>query len=174
MSDFWKRKIILIWRKERLNLKTKEDSSSKIVYMVESGVAAIMYDADIIDFVSEGDFIGLQYRWEKACAEALTEKLVVWQFERDDIFFEMEQIQEGYLYFYNFMRTSFERYIQKIVASTKPNSERVTLLLSCISRWFGEETEDGYYKIPKYFTRRILANYTGISYIREVWHIICY
>ncbi|WP_206537451.1 helix-turn-helix domain-containing protein [Listeria cornellensis] len=45
------------------------------------------------------------------------------------------------------------------------NVGKVEILLKAIATWFGETTNyEGFTRIPRGFTRKVLANYMGISH----------
>ncbi|MBC6315253.1 Crp/Fnr family transcriptional regulator [Listeria grandensis] len=159
--------------KEQLIIKKSEElmlqvEATDFVYAIEQGVSALVLNSQIIDFVSENGFIGLhhskQLEHTDFHAVALSKELIVWKFELTDVIAKIMNIQEGYLYHYNYMRLIYDRYTQKIASMGEMNVEKVLLSLRSIALWYGTgETCNGFIKIPTCFTRKILANYMGIS-----------
>ncbi|MBC1231599.1 Crp/Fnr family transcriptional regulator [Listeria booriae] len=140
---------------------------SPYMYIVESGIGAIYIGKQIIDFVGEGDFIGLHHSRAVPNMQingvALTGKMTVWRLLLSDVIAKIMSIQEGYLYHYNYMRMTYERYALKIVTSSDMNQKRVENMLQVIVKRFGSEQSEDYVKIPRCFTRDVMANYAGVS-----------
>lgn len=140
---------------------------SPYVYAVENGVGALYIGKQIIDFVGEGDFIGLHHSQEirntQMRGEVLTGKMMVWRFLLSDVIAKMMSIQEGYLYHYNYMRMMYERYAMKIVSGSDTNQQKIENMLQVIVERFGTDRIDNYVKLPRCFTRGVMANYVGVS-----------
>ncbi|MBC1457139.1 Crp/Fnr family transcriptional regulator [Listeria newyorkensis] len=140
---------------------------SPYMYIVESGIGAIYIGKQIIDFVGEGDFIGLHHSRAvpktKIHGVVLTGKMTVWRLSLSDVIAKIMSIQEGYLYHYNYMRTIYERYALKIVTNSDMNQKRVENMLQIIIKRFGTEQSEDYVKLPRCFTRDVMANYAGVS-----------
>ncbi|MBC1210760.1 Crp/Fnr family transcriptional regulator [Listeria booriae] len=140
---------------------------SPYVYAVEIGVGALYIGNQIIDFVGEGDFMGLHHSQgaqnTQMYGEVLTGKMVVWRFLLSDVIAKIMSIQEGYLYHYNYMRMMYERYALKIITSSDTNQQKVESMLQTIVKRFGTERTENHIKLPKCFTRGVIANYIGIS-----------
>ncbi|MBC6316978.1 Crp/Fnr family transcriptional regulator [Listeria grandensis] len=140
---------------------------SPYVYIIESGIGALYIGNQIIDFVGEGDFIGLHHSQaisgSQMYGEALTGKMTAWRLSLSEVIAKMMSIQEGYLYHYNYMRLVYERYALKIITRNDTNQQRIESMLQVIVERFVTDRIDSYAKIPRCFTRRIMANYGGIS-----------
>ncbi|AQY50376.1 hypothetical protein PWEIH_16078 [Listeria weihenstephanensis FSL R9-0317] len=156
---------LIIKKSEELMLQVEE---TDFVYAIEHGVSALVLNSQIIDFASESGFIGLHHSKQLENTDfhavALSKELVVWKFELTDVIAKVMNIQEGYLYHYNYMRLIYDRYTQKIASMGEMNVEKVLLSLRSVALWYGTgEVCNGFIKIPTCFTRKILANYMGIS-----------
>ncbi|MBA3926317.1 helix-turn-helix domain-containing protein [Listeria rustica] len=164
-----KKKHIVFGKSDKIVLTDGNNSSSIYVYAVEKGMGALILESNIIDFIGEDGFIGLHHsnfmNDSKLHAESLTGELVTWRFELQDVLAKIINMQEGYLYHYNYMRETYERYTMKLRAIGEDNDGKVAMLLYSIASWFGIEAEEkDFVELPKIFTRKVLANYMGISH----------
>ncbi|MBA3927619.1 Crp/Fnr family transcriptional regulator [Listeria rustica] len=153
-------------RGDKITLESNK-VESPYMYIVESGIGAIYIGKQVIDFVGEGDFIGLYHSRAvhdtKMCGVVLTGKMMVWRLLLSDVIAKIMSIQEGYLYHYNYMRMVYERYALKIVTSSDMNQKRVENMLQVIIKRFATEQSEDYVKLPRCFTRDVMANYAGVS-----------
>ncbi|MBC1402850.1 Crp/Fnr family transcriptional regulator [Listeria booriae] len=143
------------------------NAESPYVYAVEIGIGALYLGKQIVDFVGEGDFMGLHHSQgvqnTRMSGEVLTGKMVVWRFVLSDVIAKIMSIQEGYLYHYNYMRMMYERYALKIITNSNTNQQKVESMLQAIAERFGINRTENHIKLPKCFTRGVMASYIGIS-----------
>ncbi|EUJ18724.1 putative cyclic nucleotide-binding proteins (Crp-like) [Listeria grandensis FSL F6-0971] len=157
---------ILFERGDQIFLESSQ-AESPYVYAIENGVGALYIGKQIIDFVGEEDFIGLHHgqvaRATQMHGQVLTGRMMVWRFLLSDVIAKIMSMQEGYLYHYNYMRMMYERYALKIITSSDTNHQKVESMLQAIIERFGTDRTENYIKLPRCFTRGVMANYTGVS-----------
>ncbi|MBC1435184.1 Crp/Fnr family transcriptional regulator [Listeria rocourtiae] len=166
-SDFQIPKERVLFAKDEKIMLESDQEESPYVYAIEKGIGAIYIGGQIIDFVGKGDFIGLHHSQAilntQMYGEVLTGKMTVWRFLLSDVIAKIMSIQEGYLYHYNYMRMIYERYATKIVVGSETNQQKVESMLQVITKRFGTEETERYVKLPRCFTRGVMANYIGVS-----------
>lgn len=160
------RERVLFGRGDQITLESSE-IDSPYVYAIENGTGALYLGEQIIDFVGEGDFIGLHhsqtFRNTHMHGKVLTGRMMVWRFLLSDVIAKIMSIQEGYLYHYNYMRMMYERYTEKIITGSDTNQQKIESMLQVIIQRFGTDIVGDYVKLPRCFTRVTMANYVGVS-----------
>ncbi|WP_088815959.1 MULTISPECIES: Crp/Fnr family transcriptional regulator [Listeria] len=158
-----KRKKMLI-KKNELNYLIENDD--ELVFALETGVAAVYNMNIIIDFVGPEEFIGLHENSlsgvNDTFFQSISNDMQVWKFSKSDVLGKVISTQEGYLYHYNYLKSILNRYLKKIISQNLTNATKTLQLIQFLTNRFGEELGEDI-AIPKIFTRRVMANYLGIS-----------
>ncbi|EAD9208386.1 Crp/Fnr family transcriptional regulator, partial [Listeria monocytogenes] len=92
-----------------------------------------------------------------------------YEFDKEDIICSIIGMQEGWLYLYLNNRNHENVLIEKCNLMRGNGESRLKDSLKQIGRYFGSEKE-GALRIPKCFTKKIIANYSNLS-VRSVTHL---
>lgn len=158
------RKQKLVFEKsEMFYMENEEDS---YVFAIEKGISSVFIGNQLVNFVGAGEFIGLHCEGStdetRFSGSVISDEVVVWRFHFHDVLAKIMNIQEGYLYHYNYMISIYPIYLNKILAMGADVEERVFGFLEIIAGKFGE-IDGPFVKIPSFFTRKLLSDYINVS-----------
>ncbi|EJU2899582.1 Crp/Fnr family transcriptional regulator [Listeria monocytogenes] len=149
-----------------------EDTINTKVYFIEKGIVSLEKNKNVISFLGSNQIAGLN---DYFMAEAnlytarVIETITAYEFDKEDIICSIIGIQEGWLYLYLNNRNHENVLIEKCNLMRGNGENRLKESLEQLGRYFGNEKE-GVLRIPKCFTKKIIANYSNLS-VRSVTHL---
>ncbi|EAF5349378.1 Crp/Fnr family transcriptional regulator [Listeria monocytogenes] len=152
-------------------LLTKDTINTK-VYFIEKGIVSLEKNKNVISFLGSNQIAGLN---DYFMAEAnlytarVIETITAYEFDKEDIICSIIGMQEGWLYLYLNNRNHENVLIEKCNLMRGNGENRLKESLEQLGRYFGNEKE-GVLRIPKCFTKKIIANYSNLS-VRSVTHL---
>ncbi|HEM2454528.1 TPA: Crp/Fnr family transcriptional regulator, partial [Listeria monocytogenes] len=149
-----------------------EDTINTKVYFIEKGIVSLEKNKNVISFLGSNQIAGLN---DYFMAEAnlytarVIETIAAYEFDKEDIICSIIGMQEGWLYLYLNNRNHENVLIEKCNLMRGNGENRLKESLEQLGRYFGNEKE-GVLRIPKCFTKKIIANYSNLS-VRSVTHL---
>ncbi|EAA0188412.1 Crp/Fnr family transcriptional regulator [Listeria monocytogenes] len=149
-----------------------EDTINTKVYFIEKGIVSLEKNKNVISFLGSNQIAGLN---DYFMAEAnlytarVIETITAYEFDKEDIICSIIGMQEGWLYLYLNNRNHENVLIEKCNLMRGNGENRLKESLEQLGRYFGNEME-GVLRIPKCFTKKIIANYSNLS-VRSVTHL---
>ncbi|EAE8347560.1 Crp/Fnr family transcriptional regulator [Listeria monocytogenes] len=149
-----------------------EDTINTKVYFIEKGIVSLEKSKNVISFLGSNQIAGLN---DYFMAEAnlytarVIETITAYEFDKEDIICSIIGMQEGWLYLYLNNRNHENVLIEKCNLMRGNGENRLKESLEQLGRYFGNEKE-GALRIPKCFTKKIIANYSNLS-VRSVTHL---
>lgn len=149
-----------------------EDTINTKVYFIEKGIVSLEKNKNVISFLGSNQIAGLN---DYFMAEAnlytarVIETITAYEFDKEDIICSIIGMQEGWLYLYLNNRNHENVLIEKCNLMRGNGENRLKESLEQMGRYFGNEKE-GVLRIPKCFTKKIIANYSNLS-VRSVTHL---
>ncbi|MBV1264795.1 Crp/Fnr family transcriptional regulator [Listeria monocytogenes] len=149
-----------------------EDTINTKVYFIETGIVSLEKNKNVISFLGSNQIAGLN---DYFMAEAnlytarVIETITAYEFDKEDIICSIIGMQEGWLYLYLNNRNHENVLIEKCNLMRGNGENRLKESLEQLGRYFGNEKE-GVLRIPKCFTKKIIANYSNLS-VRSVTHL---
>ncbi|EPF1793913.1 Crp/Fnr family transcriptional regulator [Listeria monocytogenes] len=149
-----------------------EDTINTKVYFIEKGIVSLEKNKNVISFLGSNQIAGLN---DYFMAEAnvytarVIETITAYEFDKEDIICSIIGMQEGWLYLYLNNRNHENILIEKCNLMRGNGESRLKDSLKQIGKYFGSEKE-GALRIPKCFTKKIIANYSNLS-VRSVTHL---
>lgn len=149
-----------------------EDTINTKVYFIEKGIVSLEKNKNVISFLGSNQIAGLN---DYFMAEAnlytarVIETITAYEFDKEDIICSIIGMQEGWLYLYLNNRNHENVLIEKCNLMRGNGENRLKESLEQLGRYFGNEKE-GVLRIPKCFTKKIIANYFNLS-VRSVTHL---
>ncbi|EAC7171413.1 Crp/Fnr family transcriptional regulator [Listeria monocytogenes] len=149
-----------------------EDTINTKVYFIEKGIVSLEKNKNVISFLGSKQIAGLN---DYFMAEAnlytarVIETITAYEFDKEDIICSIIGMQEGWLYLYLNNRNHENVLIEKCNLMRGNGENRLKESLEQLGRYFGNEKE-GVLRIPKCFTKKIIANYSNLS-VRSVTHL---
>ncbi|EAF1707422.1 Crp/Fnr family transcriptional regulator [Listeria monocytogenes] len=149
-----------------------EDTINTKVYFIEKGIVSLEKNKNVISFLGSNQIAGLN---DYFMAEAnlytarVIETITAYEFDKEDIICSIIGMQEGWLYLYLNNRNHENVLIEKCNLMRGNGENRLKESLDQLGRYFGNEKE-GVLRIPKCFTKKIIANYSNLS-VRSVTHL---
>ncbi|EOC5021016.1 TPA_asm: Crp/Fnr family transcriptional regulator [Listeria monocytogenes] len=149
-----------------------EDTINTKVYFIEKGIISLEKNKNVISFLGSNQIAGLN---DYFMAEAnlytarVIETITAYEFDKEDIICSIIGMQEGWLYLYLNNRNHENVLIEKCNLMRGNGENRLKESLEQLGRYFGNEKE-GVLRIPKCFTKKIIANYSNLS-VRSVTHL---
>ncbi|HDT8520562.1 Crp/Fnr family transcriptional regulator [Listeria monocytogenes] len=149
-----------------------EDTINTKVYFIEKGIVSLEKNKNVISFLGSNQIAGLN---DYFMAEAnlytarVIETITAYEFDKEDIICSIIGMQEEWLYLYLNNRNHENVLIEKCNLMRGNGENRLKESLEQLGRYFGNEKE-GVLRIPKCFTKKIIANYSNLS-VRSVTHL---
>ncbi|EAE7017415.1 Crp/Fnr family transcriptional regulator [Listeria monocytogenes] len=149
-----------------------EDTINTKVYFIKKGIVSLEKNKNVISFLGSNQIAGLN---DYFMAEAnlytarVIETITAYEFDKEDIICSIIGMQEGWLYLYLNNRNHENVLIEKCNLMRGNGENRLKESLEQLGRYFGNEKE-GVLRIPKCFTKKIIANYSNLS-VRSVTHL---
>lgn len=149
-----------------------EDTINTKVYFIEKGIVSLEKNKNVISFLGSNQIAGLNdyFTTEANLYTArVIETITAYEFDKEDIICSIIGMQEGWLYLYLNNRNHENVLIEKCNLMRGNGENRLKESLEQLGRYFGNEKE-GVLRIPKCFTKKIIANYSNLS-VRSVTHL---
>ncbi|EKQ8538015.1 Crp/Fnr family transcriptional regulator [Listeria monocytogenes] len=149
-----------------------EDTINTKVYFIEKGIVSLEKNKNVISFLGSNQIAGLNdyFMAETNLYTArVIETITAYEFDKEDIICSIIGMQEGWLYLYLNNRNHENVLIEKCNLMRGNGENRLKESLEQLGRYFGNEKE-GVLRIPKCFTKKIIANYSNLS-VRSVTHL---
>lgn len=149
-----------------------EDIINTKVYFIEKGIVSLEKEKNVVSFLGSNQIAGLN-DYFMAEANVYTAKVIetvtAYEFDKQDIICSIIGMQEGWLYLYLNNRNHENVLIEKCNLMRGNGESRLRESLEQLGDFFGVEKE-GVLRIPKCFTRKLIANYANLS-VRSVTHL---
>ncbi|HHQ1233744.1 TPA: Crp/Fnr family transcriptional regulator, partial [Listeria innocua] len=163
------------YKKTKISTNTillTEDIINTKVYFIEKGIVSLEKEKNVVSFLGSNQIAGLN-DYFMAEANVYTAKVIetvtAYEFDKEDIFCSIIGMQEGWLYLYLNNRNHENVLIAKCNLMRGNGESRLRESLEQLGSFFGTEKE-GVVRIPKCFTRKLIANYANLS-VRSVTHL---
>ncbi|HDA9544943.1 TPA: Crp/Fnr family transcriptional regulator, partial [Listeria innocua] len=141
-------------------------------YFIEKGIVSLEKEKNVVSFLGSNQIAGLN-DYFMAEANVYTAKVIetvtAYEFDKQDIICSIIGMQEGWLYLYLNNRNHENVLIEKCNLMRGNGESRLRESLEQLGDFFGVEKE-GVLRIPKCFTRKLIANYANLS-VRSVTHL---
>ncbi|HCJ4473314.1 TPA: Crp/Fnr family transcriptional regulator, partial [Listeria innocua] len=128
------------------------------------GIVSLEKEKNIVSFLGSNQIAGLN-DYFMAEANVYTAKVIetvtAYEFDKEDIFCSIIGMQEGWLYLYLNNRNHENVLIAKCNLMRGNGESRLRESLEQLGSFFGTEKE-GVVRIPKCFTRKLIANYANL------------
>ncbi|EFR93180.1 conserved hypothetical protein, partial [Listeria innocua FSL J1-023] len=139
---------------------------------IEKGIVSLEKEKNVVSFLGFNQIAGLN-DYFMAEANVYTAKVIetvtAYEFDKEDIICSIIGMQEGWLYLYLNNRNHENVLIEKCNLLRGNGESRLRESLEQLGSFFGIEKE-GVLRIPKCFTRKLIANYANLS-VRSVTHL---
>ncbi|HDI0341614.1 TPA: Crp/Fnr family transcriptional regulator [Listeria innocua] len=163
------------YKKTKISTNTillTEDIINTKVYFIEKGIVSLEKEKNVVSFLGSNQIAGLN-DYFMAEANVYTAKVIetvtAYEFDKQDIICSIIGMQEGWLYLYLNNRNHENVLIEKCNLMRGNGESRLRESLEQLGAFFGVEKE-GVLRIPKCFTRKLIANYANLS-VRSVTHL---
>lgn len=163
------------YKKTKISTNTillTEDIINTKVYFIEKGIVSLEKEKNVVSFLGSNQIAGLN-DYFMAEANVYTAKVIetvtAYEFDKQDIICSIIGMQEGWLYLYLNNRNHENVLIEKCNLMRGNGESRLRESLEQLGDFFGVEKE-GMLRIPKCFTRKLIANYANLS-VRSVTHL---
>lgn len=163
------------YKKTKISTNTillTEDIINTKVYFIEKGIVSLEKEKNVVSFLGSNQIAGLN-DYFMAEANVYTAKVIetvtAYEFDKQDIICSIIGMQEGWLYLYLNNRNHKNVLIEKCNLMRGNGESRLRESLEQLGDFFGVEKE-GVLRIPKCFTRKLIANYANLS-VRSVTHL---
>ncbi|MBC1375254.1 Crp/Fnr family transcriptional regulator [Listeria sp. FSL L7-0091] len=163
------------YKKTKISTNTillTEDILNTKVYFIEKGIVSLEKEKNVVSFLGPNQIAGLN---DYFMAEAnvytarVIETITAYEFDKEDVICSIIGMQEGWLYLYLNNRNHENVLIEKCNLMRGNGESRLRESLEQLGKFFGIEKE-GVLRIPKCFTRKLIANYANLS-VRSVTHL---
>ncbi|MBA3926629.1 Crp/Fnr family transcriptional regulator [Listeria rustica] len=143
-----------------------EDAISKSHYIfgISDGIIAVHRGDTILDFSTTDHFIGFYTDNDSPMhGEVLSKTATVWKFELQDVFAKISLTRNGFLLYNKHAMNIHDSLMKKISIMKLNNPNKLILSLRWLASRFGESsTDQEARRLPVFFTKKILSDYTGI------------
>ncbi|MBC2306267.1 Crp/Fnr family transcriptional regulator [Listeria booriae] len=165
--------------RERLTLKKNDKieltstNNTPYIFVIVSGVTGIFSTTNVaIDFAGEGDLLDYNVYSSQLFGKALTDEVTIWRFEQAEVFNMIAQNQDIQIQHYHMLQTIQRRLEKKQMQATLDTKEMVAAFIHTLASRFNPTADDqGMIELPRYFTRKMIANYAGVSLSTLTTHL---
>ncbi|MBC1525570.1 Crp/Fnr family transcriptional regulator [Listeria booriae] len=165
--------------RERLTLKKNDKieltstNNTPYIFVIVSGVTGIFSTTNVaIDFAGEGDLLDYNVYSSQLFGKALTDEVTIWRFEQAEVFNMIAQNQDIQIQHYHMLQTIQRRLEKKQMQATLDTKELIAALIHTLASRFNPTADDqGMIELPRYFTRKMIANYAGVSLSTLTTHL---
>ncbi|MBC1372910.1 Crp/Fnr family transcriptional regulator [Listeria booriae] len=165
--------------RERLTLKKNDKikltatNDMPYIFVIVSGVAGIFSKTNMaIDFAGEGDLLDYNVYSSQLFGKALTDEVTIWRFEQAEVFNAIAQSTDIQTQHYHMLQTIQRRLEKKQMQATLTTKEMIAAFIHTLaSRYNPNANDQGMIELPRYFTRKMIANYAGVSLSTLTTHL---
>ncbi|MBC2284058.1 Crp/Fnr family transcriptional regulator [Listeria booriae] len=165
--------------RERLTLKKNDKieltstNNTPYIFVIVSGVTGIFSTTNVaIDFAGEGDLLDYNVYSSQLFGKALTDEVTIWRFEQAEVFNMIAQNQDIQIQHYHMLQTIQRRLEKKQMQATLDTKEMIAAFIHTLASRFNPTADDqGMIELPRYFTRKMIANYAGVSLSTLTTHL---
>ncbi|MBC6315254.1 Crp/Fnr family transcriptional regulator [Listeria grandensis] len=135
------------------------------IFIIVSGVVAISSNTNtMIDFAGEGDLLDYNAYSSYLSGKVLTDKVSVWRFAQMDIFTQIAQSPVIQMEHYHMLQMIQRRLEQKQIHATLDTKNKIAAFIHTLAaRYNTTVNNQGMLELPKCFSRKMIANYAGVS-----------
>ncbi|MBC1575169.1 Crp/Fnr family transcriptional regulator [Listeria booriae] len=164
---------------ERLTLKKNDKieltstNNTPYIFVIVSGVTGIFSTTNVaIDFAGEGDLLDYNVYSSQLSGKALTDEVTIWRFEQAEVFNMITQNQDIQIQHYHMLQAIQHRLEKKQKAASLDTKEMIASLIHTLASRFNPNTDNqSMIELPRYFTRKMIANYAGVSLSTLTTHL---
>ncbi|MBC2169406.1 Crp/Fnr family transcriptional regulator [Listeria booriae] len=157
--------------RERLTLKKNDKieltstNNTPYIFVIVSGVTGIFSTTNVaIDFAGEGDLLDYNVYSSQLFGKALTDEVTIWRFEQAEVFNMIAQNQDIQIQHYHMLQAIQRRLEKKQMQATLDTKEMIAAFIHTLASRYNPNADDqGMIELPRYFTRKMIANYAGVS-----------
>ncbi|MBC1936205.1 Crp/Fnr family transcriptional regulator [Listeria grandensis] len=165
--------------RDRMTLKKNDKieltstNNTPYIFVIVSGVAGIFSSTNVaIDFAGEGDLLDYNVYSSQLFGKALTDEVTVWRFAQSDVFNKIAASSEIQLQHYHMLQTIQRRLEKKQIQATLDMKNRIAAFIHTLATRYNPKADDqGMIELPRYFSRKMIANYAGISLSTLTTHL---
>ncbi|CAM4086175.1 Crp/Fnr family transcriptional regulator [Listeria booriae] len=165
--------------RERLTLKKNDKieltstNNTPYIFVIVSGVTGIFSTTNVaIDFAGEGDLLDYNVYSSQLFGKALTDEVTIWRFEQAEVFNMIAQNQDIQIQHYHMLQAIQRRLEQKQKAASLDTKEMIASLIHTLASRFNPNFDNqSMIELPRYFTRKMIANYAGVSLSTLTTHL---
>ncbi|AQY49923.1 hypothetical protein PWEIH_06069 [Listeria weihenstephanensis FSL R9-0317] len=142
-----------------------EDVVQDSIYFVQAGICESSKHGHTMSFIGKHDIVGISdilgNEESFVSVIALTDT-IAWRFSKEEVMRKLMYSQEGAFYLYHYMKRMNIKLLEKYTLQTFDTREQLIGILTYLGQLYGED-EPNQMKLPKIFTKQIIANYMGAS-----------
>ncbi|MBC1792601.1 Crp/Fnr family transcriptional regulator [Listeria booriae] len=165
--------------RERLTLKKNDKieltstNNTPYIFVIVSGVTGIFSTTNVaIDFAGEGDLLDYNVYSSQLFGKALTDEVTIWRFEQAEVFNMIAQNQDIQIQHYHMLQAIQRRLEKKQKAASLDTKEMIASLIHTLASRFNPNFDNqSMIELPRYFTRKMIANYAGVSLSTLTTHL---
>ncbi|MBC1920069.1 Crp/Fnr family transcriptional regulator [Listeria booriae] len=165
--------------RERLTLKKNDKieltstNNTPYIFVIVSGVTGIFSTTNVaIDFAGEGDLLDYNVYSSQLFGKALTDEVTIWRFEQAEVFNMIAQNQDIQIQHYHMLQAIQHRLEKKQKAASLDTKEMIASLIHTLASRFNPNFDNqSMIELPRYFTRKMIANYAGVSLSTLTTHL---
>ncbi|MBC2079701.1 Crp/Fnr family transcriptional regulator [Listeria booriae] len=165
--------------RERLTLKKNDKieltstNNTPYIFVIVSGVTGIFSTTNVaIDFAGEGDLLDYNVYSNQLFGKALTDEVTIWRFEQAEVFNMIAQNQDIQIQHYHMLQAIQHRLEKKQKAASLDTKEMIASLIHTLASRFNPNFDNqSMIELPRYFTRKMIANYAGVSLSTLTTHL---
>ncbi|MBC1284322.1 Crp/Fnr family transcriptional regulator [Listeria booriae] len=165
--------------RERLTLKKNDKieltstNNTPYIFVIVSGVTGIFSTTNVaIDFAGEGDLLDYNVYSSQLFGKALTDEVTIWRFEQAEVFNMIAQNQDIQIQHYHMLQAIQRRLEKKQMQATLDTKEMIAAFIHTLASRYNPNADDqGMIELPRYFTRKMIANYAGVSLSTLTTHL---
>ncbi|MBC1551743.1 Crp/Fnr family transcriptional regulator [Listeria booriae] len=165
--------------RERLTLKKNDKieltstNNTPYIFVIVSGVTGIFSTTNVaIDFAGEGDLLDYNVYSSQLFGKALTDEVTIWRFEQAEVFNMIAQNQDIQIQHYHMLQAIQHRLEKKQMQATLDTKEMIAAFIHTLASRYNPNADDqGMIELPRYFTRKMIANYAGVSLSTLTTHL---
>ncbi|MBC1798826.1 Crp/Fnr family transcriptional regulator [Listeria booriae] len=165
--------------RERLTLKKNDKieltstNNTPYIFVIVSGVTGIFSTTNVaIDFAGEGDLLDYNVYSSQLFGKALTHEVTIWRFEQAEVFNMIAQKQDIQIQHYHMLQAIQRRLEKKQMQATLDTKEMIAAFIHTLASRYNPNADDqGMIELPRYFTRKMIANYAGVSLSTLTTHL---
>ncbi|MBC1435683.1 Crp/Fnr family transcriptional regulator [Listeria rocourtiae] len=162
---------IVLKKNDKIELTASNDTP--YIFVIVSGVTSIFSNTNVaIDFAGEGDLLDYNIYSSQLFGKALTDEVIVWRFSQIDVFNQIAQNTELQLQHYHMLQIIQRRLEKKQMQATLDTKNMIAAFIHTLAIRYNTQTDNqGMIELPRYFSRKMIANYTGVGLTTLTTHL---